>query len=249
VLLYLLLEGCFAWAGPPFVTDDPETPAWHGWEINIPFTLESTPYALALEAPLCDLNYGFQPNVQLKAEFPLLYVHTSEGSPQLGLGDTLVGAKWRFLEEGETFPQVGIYPQAHLPTGNSERGLGEGQPSYILPLVAQKSWDKFTLYGDIGYVVQTRKGTRDFWYQGAVLLYELSDGLELGGELFGNSAKEAGGRSAGALNMGGQWKIRNGYNLLFSAGHSLWGEPTAMVYLGLQILTGGSKKEGSAKGQ
>ena len=246
MLLYLLLEGCFAWAGPPFVTDDPETPAWHGWEINIPFTLENTPHALALEAPLCDLNYGFQPNVQLKAEFPLLYVHPSEGSPQLGLGDTLVGAKWRFLEERERSPQLGVYPQIHLPTGNGRRGLGEGQPSYILPLVAQKGWDKFTLYGDIGYVVQTRKGTRDFWYQGAVLLYELSDGLELGGELFGNSAEEAGGDWALAFNVGGQWTIREGYNLLFAAGHSLAGESTTTVYLGLQILTGISKRGGSA---
>ncbi len=249
ILLYLLLRGCFAWAGPPFVTDDPETPPWHSWEINIPLTIERTRSELAVEMPLFDLNCGFRPDVQLKVEFPLLYVHPVGGSQQLGWGGTLLGAKWRFIEEGERLPQLGIYRQVHLSTGNSRRGLGEGQPSYIFPLIAQKSWDKSTLYGDLGYVVQTREGTRDYWYEGVVLLYELDEGLELGGELFGNSAKEVGGRSAGALNMGGQWEIRNGYNLLFSAGHSLWGEPTAMVYLGLQILTGGSKKERSAKGQ
>ena len=106
-----------------------------------------------MEMPLFDLNYGFRPDVQLKVEFPLLYVHPDGDSQRLGLGDTLLGAKWRFLEEGERFPQLGIYPQVHLPTGNSRRNLGEGQPSYIFPLVAQKSGDKSTLYGDVGYVV------------------------------------------------------------------------------------------------
>jgi hypothetical protein len=70
-------------------------------------------------------------------------------------------------------------------------------------------------------------------------LYELTEGLKLGGELFENSAKEAGGRSALAFNLGGQWKIREGYNLLFSAGPSIWGESKTMLYVGLQILTKG----------
>ena len=191
--------------------------------------------------PLFDLNYGLRPNVQLKAEFPLLYAHPSEGSEQVGLGDTLIGVKWRFFEEGKRFPQVGVYPQALAPTGDSDRGLGEGRPSYILPLVAQKSWGDWTFYGDVGYVVQTRRGTRDFWYEGVVLQYEWRDGLEFGVELFGNSSKEAGERSTVAFNLGGQCGIRKGYSLLFAAGHSLVGESTSTVYLGLQILTGGSK--------
>jgi hypothetical protein len=115
--------------------------------------------------------------------------------------------------------------------------------------VAQKSWKRLTLYGDLGYVVQTRKGTRNFWYQGAVLLYEVRDGLELGGELFGNSAEEAGGHWGLGFNVGGQWTICEGYNLLFAAGHSLVGESTTTVYLGLQILTGISKRGRSANGQ
>jgi hypothetical protein len=239
IILYLLLAGGVAWAGPPFLTDDPETPAWHGWEINIPFTLERTPHELAVQMPLFDLNYGFFPNVQLKVEFPLLFVHPEDGSQQLGLGDTLIGVKWRFFEEGQRSPQLGIYPQALLPTGSSRRGLGEGRPSFLLPLMAQKTWGKATLYGDIGYVAQTGEGARNFWYGGAVFLYELTEGLKLGGELFGNSAKQVGGRSALAFNLGGQWKIREGYNLLFSAGPSIWGESKTMLYVGLQILTKG----------
>jgi hypothetical protein len=136
---------------------------------------------------------------------------------------------------------MGIYPQVRLPTGNSRRGLGEGRASYFLPLVAQKSWGKLTVYGDAGYVVQVRETSPNFWYWGAVFLYELSEKVELGGEIFGNTAKEAGGHSTVSFNGGGQWEIRGGYNLLFFAGHSLWGEPTTMIYLGLQILTGGSK--------
>jgi hypothetical protein len=59
---------------------------------------------------------------------------------------------------------MGIYPQVRLPTGNSWRGLGEGRASYFLPLVAQKSWGKLTVYGDADYVVQVRETSPNFWY-------------------------------------------------------------------------------------
>lgn len=245
VLICLFFITPSAWAGPPFVTDDPETPEWHGWEINIPFTLDRTKEKWAVQMPLFDINYGFRPNIQLKVEFPLLYVHPVSGGQQFGLGDTLVGIKWQFLEEERRRPQIAFYPQAVLPTGNRNRGLGDGKPSYLIPFVAQKSWDKWTLYGNLGYTVQMAKDSRNFWYSGVVLNRDISERLKLGLELFGNSKKETDGNYDVAFNVGGELKLSDRFRLLFSAGRSFREGPSVLAYLGIQIVLKGFHKGGN----
>jgi hypothetical protein len=143
-----------AHAGPPFVTDDPEPPPAGGWEINVPFILERTPGETEMNAPLFDLNYGL-PNVQLKLEVPVEVVHDDHDGAAAGLGDLLPGVKWRFFENEKSQLQAGIYPQVLVPTGDRRHGLGEGRPAYVLPLLAEKAWSKWTLYGNIGYWWQT----------------------------------------------------------------------------------------------
>jgi hypothetical protein len=236
-ILGLLFSACSAWAGPPFITDDPETPEWHGWEINIPFTLERTADRLEMQIPLFDINYGFKPNVQLKVEFPFLYSHPVDGGQEFGLGDTLIGIKWRFIEEGKKRPQLAIYPQVILPTGDSKRDLGEGNPSYLIPLVGQKSWDKWTLYGNIGYAVQTAEDSRNFWYSGLVITRDISERMKFGGELFGNSKRKD--RTEIGFNLGGEFSLSDRIRLLFSAGRSFREGPSLSVYFGLQIVTKG----------
>jgi hypothetical protein len=225
-----------AQAGPPFVTDDPEPPAAGGWEINVPFILERTPGKTEMNAPLFDLNYGL-PNVQLKLEIPVEIIHEDHADTAVGPGDLLPGVKWRFFEDQKSQVQLGVYPQALLPTGDHRRGLGDGRPAYVLPLLAQKSWAKWTLYGNVGYWWQNATGKRDYWYGGAVLDREINERLSLGVELFGNTTKERGNRAKVAFNAGGAWKLSKRVNLLFAIGRDIAGDTRAMVYVGLQVLT------------
>jgi len=83
--------------------------------------LERTRDKREVQMPLFGHNYGFKPNVQIKAEFPLLYVHPVGEGHEFGLGDTLIGIKWRFIEEEMGRLQLAIYPQGVLPTGDSKR--------------------------------------------------------------------------------------------------------------------------------
>lgn len=223
-------------AGPPFVTDDPEPPPPGGWEINMPFIMERTPHQTDMDAPLFDMNYGL-PNVQLKFEIPNKAVHENGEGTVAGPGDTLLGMKWRFFEDEKSKTQLGTYPQVLLPTGDHERGLGDGRPAYILPFMAQKSWDNWTVYGNVGYVVQTALDKRDYWYAGMVLEREINERMTIGAELFGGTPKELDGHSNVAFNIGGAWRLSPHFNLLFSAGRSIVGDTEAMAYIGLQILT------------
>ena len=232
----LLLATGSAHAGPPFVTDDPEPPPPGGWEINVPFILERTPGQTDMNTPLFDLNYGL-PDIQLKLEFPIEVVNEDTTGTQAGAGDTLIGVKWRFFHNEKSQLQLGTYPQLLVPTGDRTRGLGQGQPAYLLPFLAQKSWEKWTLYGNVGYWWQTGAETRNYVYAGAVLERQINERLELGVELFGNSPKQRGGRSDVAFNIGGTLKLREHLNLLFTGGRDIVGDTHAMVYIGLQILT------------
>jgi hypothetical protein len=231
-----LLAINLAQGGPPFVTDDPEPPPPGGWEINVPFILERTPNQTEMDAPLFDFNYGL-PGVQLKVEFPIKIVHEDGEGTAAGAGDLLLGVKWRFLNNQQSQFQLGTYPQLLLPTGDHAHGLGQGRPAFVLPLVAQKNWEKWTLYGNVGFWWQTAAETRDYFYAGVVLEREISERLTLGAELFANSPKERGSRSDVAFNLGGTWKLSKHVNLLFAGGRDIIGDTNAMVYIGLQLLT------------
>jgi hypothetical protein len=231
-----LLATRSAQAGPPFVTDDPEPPPPGGWEINVPFILERTPGTTEMDAPLFDLNYGV-PNVQLKLESPIEVIHEDNNGTTAGLGDLLLGVKWRFFNNEKSQLQLGLYPQLLLPTGDHARGLGDGGSAFVFPLLAQKNWGKWTLYGNVGYWWQTAAKTHDYVYAGAVLEHEINERLTLGVELFGNSPKEHGGRSDLAFNVGGALKLSTHLNLLFSSGRDIVGDTHAMAYIGLQVLT------------
>jgi hypothetical protein len=232
---FLLVTGS-SQAGPPFVTDDPEPPPPGGWEINVPFILERTPGKTEMDAPLFDLNYGL-PDIQLKLEIPIEVVHEDSNGTLADAGDLLLGVKWRFLNIEKSQLQLGIYPQLLIPTGNQARGLGEGRVAFVLPLVAQKSWGKWTLYGNVGYWWRTAAETRNYFYAGAVLERDINERLTLGVELFGNSPKDRGGRSDFAFNIGGTWRLSTHLNLLFAGGRDIVGDTTAMAYVGLQVLT------------
>jgi hypothetical protein len=223
-------------AGPPFVTDDPEPPPPGGWEINVPFILERSSGTTEMDAPLFDLNYGL-PNIQLKLEFPIEVIQEDHSGTSGGAGDLLLGVKWRFLNSEQSQFQLGTYPQLLAPTGNHARGLREGRTAFVLPLLAQKSWGKWTLYGNVGYWWQAAAATRDYFYAGSVLEREMTDRLMLGAELFGNLPKERAANSNFAFNVGGTWKLSDHFNLLFSAGRDIVGDTHAMAYFGVQLLT------------
>jgi Putative MetA-pathway of phenol degradation len=174
---------------------------------------------------------------QLQVKFDVPVAVNSNRKTNAGLGDLLYGIKWRFFEDEKTQVQFGTYPQMFAPTGNFRRGLGGGRPNYILPLLAEKGWDKWTLYGNVGYRLQTALGEQSYWYTGAVLQREINDRLSLGVEIFGNTTTVPNGRPDFAFNVGGSLKLNDHLNFIFTGGRDFVGDIHAMLYLGLQIVT------------
>ncbi len=229
-------------AGPPYTTDDTETPRRRGWEINLSSVLARSHTMRQAQIPLFDLNFGLTDNFQLDLEIPVYRVSQPGQAAATGLGDVMVGIKWRFLEESKSLPQVAFYPQVCLPTGNTDKGLGAGKACYIFPVSAEKNWGKWTAYANVGYAVQKAAGAPNYFYYGAVVTREMAKGLEIGAEIFANAAAFAGAESQDGFNIGAELQISRSLVLLASAGRAFHGAGTFQAYIGIQILTGSNRR-------
>jgi len=71
-------------AGPPFRTDDPETPGNKHWEINFGWVGDRNPAAGAYQVPDFDINYGLGDRIQLKYELPIAIEESRVLQPAVG---------------------------------------------------------------------------------------------------------------------------------------------------------------------
>jgi Putative MetA-pathway of phenol degradation len=227
-------------AGPPFITDDPEPAEYRHWEVNYALMGSLVQGGGAGTLPNIDANYGALPDLQLHVQPQVAYVRTPSGT-QFGIGDTEIGVKYRFIEEDDQGwrPMVSFYPLFEIPTGDHKRGLGNGVGQTFLPIWAQKTVGKWTVYGGAGYGINPGAEGKNAWFVGGVALYQVTEALQLGGEVFLQTAEEPGGKDSPGFNLGGQYDLTDDYHLLFSAGRGLANAETTnrlSAYLALQVI-------------
>ena len=227
-------------AGPPFLTDDPEPVELQHWEAYLFTTYDAAREATGIQGPAAEVNYGAAPGLQLHLVVPYTTAEPAGGGSAQGLGDFEVGVKYRFVEEGEHRPQIGIFPMVELPTGNERRGLGNGRLWARLPLWLQKSWGPWTTYGGGGYAMNGADGARDYVFGGWLVQRDLGKRLTLGAEVYLRGADSVGGRGTSILNGGGVIALAHGLSVLLSAGHSVTGERHGIAYVGLYWTGGGT---------
>jgi len=156
-LPFLAAVVAHAQGGPPFRTDDPETPGNQHWEINFGWIGDRNPGDGAYQVPDFDINYGLGDRVQLKYELPIAIeeirpLPAAPGAPAqaghviAGLGESLLGIKWRFYEHHPGDPWVkdrfgtgllGVFghhaPEPVLPAGASGDSPGvQDAPEQVL---------------------------------------------------------------------------------------------------------------------
>jgi len=258
-----------AHAGPPFQTDDPDPVEYRHFEMYAFELSDGTGRnagGTVLEVPSYEVNYGVVPNVQLHLVFPIAVNFAPNGGPtSYGLSDTELGAKIRFVKETRRVPEVSVFPFFELPSGNASKGLGVGSTWYRMPLWLQKSWGphdtQWTTYGGAGEQVVSAagyaNGYKDSPFAGWLLQRQLNKKVTLGGELYGHGAEGDAAistRASTLLDLGGIYEFKDGFDLLFAAGHSIYGQAETYTYLSLYWTwgpdgpgdTSGSKQPGSA---
>jgi hypothetical protein len=239
----LILVSIPAMAGPPFLTDDPAPVDFKHSEFYLFSTYDKAPGGKATALPAFEYNYGALPGVQLHIGVPFVRSAPNGESSESGIGDVEVGVKYRFIEETDTTPQVGIFPMAELDTGDSAKGLGNGKTWWRLPVWIQKSWGEWTTYGGAGYVINRAEGQKNYPFAGWLLQKDVGEKWTFGGEVFARGKDAVDGQSTTLLNFGGYYKFTPDFNLLFSAGHSVSGESHTVAYLGLWWAFGGDERD------
>jgi hypothetical protein len=104
---------------------------------------------------------------------------------------------------------VGIFPIYLAPTGNQDRGLGNGSYQLFLSVWLQKSWDNWTTYGGGGYWINHASDTKNNWFFGWLVERQLSDQWTLGAELFHRTEELAGQGASSGFNIGGSFNRAN----------------------------------------
>ena len=237
-LASLTFSVAHAQGGPPMITDDPGTPGDGHWEINIASLVTRSSDGDSYQLPLIDLNYGWGDRIQLKYEVPWVLDRNSDDSIA-GLGNSLLGVKWRFYDAGPSGWQISTYPQVEFnypASGSPRRGLADSGTSYLLPAEFERSYENFGVNFELG---RWRRPApfADTWVGGAVIGHEVHKGFEVIAELHLETA--TGSRRETIVNFGGRWDFSDRYTLLISAGrdvqNTLGPTDTLITYLGLQM--------------
>ena len=254
-----------AQGGPPFITDDPGTPGNRHWEINFGWIADHNPANAYYELPDIDMNYGWGDRIQLKYELPLAAATNESNTTSAGLGESLLGIKWRPYEyhrageaksDEDMLFSLGTYPQASInnPTSAVRRGIVENGPQYYLPVEMTAKWGPIDFNGEVGHwfgnqLVPSR------WGRGLIAGHEFSQRFELYGELYdlqdANRVGSAPKQRELTLDAGGRQTLDRGghLRLLFMGGRAIQAvtrensEPSWIAYVGLQVLLGPKEEE------
>lgn len=220
------------YAGPPFNTDDPAPVPYHHWEYYISSINFYQTDSWSGTLPHFEVNYGLFHNMQVHLLLPLNYTAMQHQSTKFGYADTEVGVKYCFISETDNRPQVGTFPIVLIPTVKNTE-FSDSKAKVFVPVWAQKSWDKFTTYGGVGYWINPGTGNKNSVFGGWELQYDFSPVVTLGGELYYQSANVPGNKSVVAFNVGGSINPSEKFHFIFSVGHSLINENFLSSYVGL----------------
>jgi len=267
-ILLVVLAGtsiAHAQGGPPFIGDDPGTPGNRHWEINFGWMANHNPANASYETPDIDMNYGWGDRIQLKYELPMAVATDPSNTTRAGLGESLLGVKWRPYEyhragepksdENMLF-SLGTYPQVSInnPTSAVRRGVVENGPQYYLPLefTAKTGWVNWN--GEVGHWFGN-KLIPSRWGRGLIAGHEFSDRFELYSEIYDlqdiNRIGPVPRQRALTADLGGRQSLNrsNTIRLLFMGGRSIQAvtrqnsEPNWIAYLGVQFLLGPKEEE------
>lgn len=189
MLVTLLFTASFAYAMHPLITDDAGTSGQGkgSFELNLEYAsdkvADETATAYGAEGTF---TYGVIENGDIVLTVPYGSFKLESGGVSetvSGLTDVAIDFKYKFFEkEGLS---LAVRPGLTLPTGDFDKGLGSGKPTYGLFLIATKELKPFAVSANIGYwrnEVKDADATTT-WHASLAAVYEASEHLSIVGNI------------------------------------------------------------------
>jgi hypothetical protein len=205
-------------AGPPYMTDDPEPTDYQHFEIYTFTQGVSTRSDTGGQSGI-DFNYGGAPNLQLTATLPADYDFPAVGSAETGLGNVELAAKYRFLTQQNFGLDVAVFPRAILPSVSTN--IGDQHASLLLPLWLEKDWGPWSAFGGGGCELNRGGNSQNFCEAGLVITNQVKTDLQIGLELFHQTADIIGGEDTTSLGAGMRYDLNGHLHLLGYVGRGI----------------------------
>jgi len=218
VFCLCLATACPALAGPPYVTDDPEPTDLGHFEIYEFTQGTATRGGTGGEAGI-DFNYGAAPNLQLTAVVPLAYDAPTSGPGAVNLGNIELAAKYKFLHQEDAGLDVAFFPRVFLPSGSP--AIGERHASLLLPFWLSRDWGEWSAFGGGGCTLDHGGDAQNSCLVGAALTRQVLPDLQLGMEVYHQTAATRGGRAFTGLGGGVIYDLNEHWHLMASFGPGL----------------------------
>ena len=185
-VLFVLCLVANSYAAHPLITDDTGTQGTGKFEleVNVEYSNDNGDSTTQFAATL---SSGIRENIDLVIGTPYQFLRTRDDdggwATEDGISDILLELKWRFYEkDGLGFA---LKPGIILPTGDEDKGLGDGEPAYSLFLITTKEIDPLILHFNLGYIKNGRE-LRDIWHYSLAGEYKVTKPLtivaNIGGE-------------------------------------------------------------------
>jgi hypothetical protein len=174
----LMLAGMqYAMAAHPLVTDDTGTQGAGNNQLEI-----NSDHVTARNGEsqnVGDVTYtrGLMDTVDVFADQPL-----SVSAPR-GIGDTSLGLKWRFLEDGNT--SMAFKPSVSMANANEEKGFGSGRNNLTALLILSQNFGAWDFHYNLGLETNRFKSPdmqsvnrRSLWQASAAATYAVTPTLK-----------------------------------------------------------------------
>lgn len=234
------LSATAAFAGPPFITDDPGTAERGSFEFRLGASYEWADGDDGLAAPELELAYGVTERLELAIGTSFAHAFRTGSSNQSGFSDLSFGAKYRLLDQANGAPfSITTAPSISAPTGSESKGFSDGEWAGRLPIIvgfeaenwsiaAEAGWSKlFDGSGREGEVIDT----------GFLVQRQLTERFNLGAEINGTHERADGAGSAWIATVGAIYDVSDSIALMGNVGAGLDDDaPDATATLILQIV-------------
>jgi hypothetical protein len=229
VLLATLL---IAWheaaqAGPPFVTDDPQPTDYQHYEVYF-FDGGTAVSAGTSSLAGIDFNYGGLPNLQLTAVIPVEFDDPVDADSAHGVGNIQLAAKYRFVRAEDTGWDIALFPRVFLASPST--AVGERNTSVLLPLYAEKDWERWSTFGGGGCVINHGGDATNYCTVGWVVARKLAEHLQLGAEIYYQGAEARGGKATTGVGAGLTYDLSEHFHLMGSMGPGLQNAAASNLY-------------------
>ncbi len=204
-------------AGPPFLTDDPDTTPRGEYETMVFATGNTTADGDEGEYGL-DFNYGGGDDLQFTAAVPVSYENLNGASRQSGVGNIELAAKIRLLHQDTFGWDVAVFPRLFLPSGSD---LGDQHASLLLPIWIGREGENWSTFGGGGCAINRGGDSQDYCVAGWAVTRRVLPNLQIGGELFHQSADTEGGFASTTLGLGATSDLNEHVHFLGYAGTGL----------------------------